>query len=152
MKDMVTNAQRTVNGYMTIEATFITWWTFFLCILIIYISFFMYDKCILFQDTYAIGFRASNLSVSENEREAYIQNYWSQQIGQKYFAVDGIRKSVENSRKLCVKSALCVVHPFSTVDPTLPGRGMSAIVEVQVSKLNPTKFIRECRKVQSVIP
>ena len=47
------------KGYMSVEASFIITWTVFLFVFLIYLSFYSYDKCVLFQDAYAVCFRGS---------------------------------------------------------------------------------------------
>lgn len=48
--------RKTAKGYMTLEASFLITWTLFLFVLIIYLSFYSYDKCVLFQDAYTVCF------------------------------------------------------------------------------------------------
>lgn len=50
------------KGYMTVEASFIITWTVFLFVFLIYLSFYSYDKCVLFQDAYAVCFRGVSRS------------------------------------------------------------------------------------------
>ena len=44
---------------MTAEASFIISWTIFVFVFLIYLSFYSYDKCVLFQDAYTVCFRGS---------------------------------------------------------------------------------------------
>ena len=37
------------RGVMTVEASFLVSWTVFLFVFLIYLSFYSYDKCVLFQ-------------------------------------------------------------------------------------------------------
>ena len=47
------------GGYMSVEASFLITWTLFIFVLLIYLSFYTYDKCVLFQDAYTVCFRGS---------------------------------------------------------------------------------------------
>ncbi len=79
---------RKFDAYMTVEASFIVPAATFIIILIIYLSFYMYGKCILFQDVYVLGFRGA---VFYEERgydtpEQYISERAGEQIKGRYFA------------------------------------------------------------------
>ena len=51
---------------MTVEAAFIVTWTVFIFVFLIYLAFYSYDKCVLFQDAYGVCFRGSIQKKEEN--------------------------------------------------------------------------------------
>ncbi len=51
--------RREFDAYMTVEAAFVIPIATFIMAVIIYFSFYMYGRCILAQDVYVLGFRAS---------------------------------------------------------------------------------------------
>ncbi len=86
--------KKTAKGYMTLEASFLITWTLFLFVLLIYLSFYSYDKCVLFQDAYTICFRGS---VQKDERKVvpYISANMQKQFGKKYFGVGKVQGTVD---------------------------------------------------------
>ena len=88
--------RKMVKGYMTIEASFIVSWTVFLFVLLIYLSFYSYDKCVLFQDAYAVCFRGS-IQKKENQVVPYISSHMQEQFGRKYFGVGQVQGSVDRN-------------------------------------------------------
>ena len=45
---------------MTVEASFVVSWTVFVFVFLIYLAFYSYDKCVLFQDAYSVQHRKQN--------------------------------------------------------------------------------------------
>lgn len=76
--------KKKVRGYMTVEASFVITWTIFLFVFLIYLSFYSYDKCVLFQDAYAVCFRGS-IQKQEDRVVSYINAHMQEQFGRKYF-------------------------------------------------------------------
>ncbi len=54
-----------LKGYMTVEASFVMPLVLLLYLLIIVSGFYLYDRCVLSQDTYLIAFRTSRLTYGE---------------------------------------------------------------------------------------
>ncbi len=54
-----------VEGYMTVEASFIVPMVIGIFAFIIYLTNFSYARCVLVQDTYVLAFRASQQDLSE---------------------------------------------------------------------------------------
>ena len=79
-----------VKGYMTLEASYIITWTLFLFVLLLYLSFYSYDKCVLFQDAYTVCFRGS-IQKREDQVVPYINAHMKEQFGTKYFGTGQVR-------------------------------------------------------------
>ncbi len=80
-------AKREIPAYMTVEASFIVPAATLIMAFIIYLSFYMYGRCILSQDIYLLGFRANAYYESQGYGSAseYIEDKKSTQFGNKYF-------------------------------------------------------------------
>ena len=52
----------TFKGYLTVEASFIVPFILFLYIFLVFTAFFLYSKCLLWQDYYLLSFRGSTLT------------------------------------------------------------------------------------------
>ncbi len=83
--------RRKFDAYMSVEAAFLVPAATFIIALIIYLSFFMYGKCILSQDVYLLGFRASVFYEKRgySGAGAYVSDHISSQTSGRYFAAKG---------------------------------------------------------------
>ena len=140
-----------LNGYMTVEAGFIVPWAFFIIVLLIYGSFFLYDKCILFQDVYAVCFRGS-IQKEDDAQEAYVNAHLQEQFGQKYFAVGHVDGWVKQSGKELQTYGTCRVQIPIIHFLTMSGDDRLQIqTSAKAQIINPTKIIRKCRMVENVL-
>lgn len=148
---MSENCRKYVKGYMTIEAGFIIPWVIFLFVFIIYGSFYLYDKCVLFQDAYAVCFRGS-IQKDEGEILTYINEHLIEQFGRKYFGVGGVEGSVRQSGRDVYVAGVCSVKTPFTHFLTMPGKsGWQIQTEAAARIMNPTKMIRKCRMAENII-
>lgn len=76
-----------VDAYMTLEAALVIPAAVFGMVLIIYMSFFVYGRCILSQDVYILGFRSSIFYEKNgyNSPVSYITDHKEEQIKGRYF-------------------------------------------------------------------
>ena len=141
---------KNIGGYMTLEAAFIIPWTIFMFVFLIYASFYLYDKCVLFQDAYTVCFRAS-VQKEENGVSDYLSSHMEERFGRKYFGVGKVEKNAQQSDKeVRVYGACSVKVPFSFF-LTMPNAGGWQIqTEAKAQIINPTKVIRKCRMVENV--
>ena len=98
-----------LDAYMTVEAAVIIPMATFMIALIIYLAFFKYGKCILSQDAYLLGLRASLFYESQGYGSAseYISDKKDEQISGKYFGskVDSINAD-ESGKTIYVEGEL----------------------------------------------
>lgn len=139
-----------VLGYITLEASFLVSWIIFLMVFLIYLSFYLYDRCVLFQDTYAICFRGS--IQKEINPSDYINLHIEDQFGKKYFGVGNVDTNIEQAGAEVHVYARCDVKvPFYNF-LTLAGRSEWSIqTEAKAQLVNPTKIIRKCRMARNVV-
>ena len=93
---------------MTLEASFLITWTLFLFVLLIYLSFYSYDKCVLFQDAYTICFRGS-IQKDEGQVAPYISANMQKQFGKKYFGVGKVQGTVDKNGNTASVTGECQV-------------------------------------------
>ena len=142
--------RKNMGGYMTLEAAFIIPWTVFLFVFLIYASFYLYDKCVLFQDAYTLCFRAS-VQKEENGVSEYLSSHMETQFGKKYFGIGAIEKSAQQSDKeVKVYGACSVKVPFSHFLTMPRAGGWHIQTEAKAQIINPTEVIRKCRMVENV--
>ncbi len=143
--------RKMVKGYMTIEASFIVSWTVFLFVLLIYLSFYSYDKCVLFQDAYAVCFRGS-IQKKENQVVPYISSHMQEQFGRKYFGVGQVQGSVDRNGNTTSVVGECLVKvPIKQIFTMHDKAGWKISTRARAQIINPTKVIRRCRWVGNIL-
>ena len=139
--------KKTAKGYMTLEASFIITWTLFLFVLLIYLSFYSYDKCVLFQDAYTICFRGS-IQKDEEQVVPYISAKKQKQFGKKYFGVGKVQGTVDKIGNMARVTGECQVKVPIRQLFTMHGKeGWRIRTRAKAQIVNPTKMIRRCRRV-----
>ncbi len=139
------------KGYMTPEASFIITWTVFLFVLLIYLSFYSYDKCVLFQDAYTVCFRGS-IQKDEGQVVPYIDAHMQKQFGKKYFGVGKVNGTVDRDGNTTSVTGECQVkvpirQPFTMYDQAAWKIQTTARAQI----VNPTEMIRQSRMAKTVI-
>lgn len=143
--------RKRVNGYMTLEASFIISWTVFLFALLIYLSFYSYDKCVLFQDAYAVCFRGS-IQKEEGQVAPYIDAHIQKQFGKKYFGVGRVTGTVDRYGNTASVTGECQVKtPIRQVFTMYDKAGWKIQTRAKAQIINPTKMIRKSRMAGNVI-
>lgn len=143
--------RKALKGYMTLEASFIMPWVIFLFAFLIYASFYLYDKCVLFQDAYVLALRGS---VQKEEAEAlkYVNEHMGTQFGNKYFGVGRVNGSAEKSKKEIKVIGSCSVKiPFDNFLTFSKESGWQISTQAAAQIINPTKVIRKCRMAENII-
>lgn len=139
--------RRTAKGYMTVEAAFLITWTVFLFVLLIYLSFYSYDKCVLFQDAYTVCFKGS-IQKEEDQVVPYINAHMQQQFGRKYFGVGKVQGTVDRNGNTTSVTGECQVKvPIRQFFTMHDRTGWKIKTKAKAQIINPTKVIRKCRWV-----
>ncbi|MCR5304012.1 MAG: hypothetical protein K6E33_05555 [Lachnospiraceae bacterium] len=139
-----------ISAYMTLEASLIVPIAFFVCILIVYSAAVLYNRSMLFADTYDLCFRASVHMGEPSEAQSYIDENKEGQF-RLYFFTRGIEESSSVSEKEVT------VNTSSTIVKTVgdyifsPGDiwGMSSKAVCQ--REGPTEFLRKARAVSETV-
>ena len=143
--------RKKTGGYMTVEASFIITWTIFIFVFLIYLSFYSYDKCVLFQDSYTVCFRGS-IQKQENNIVPYISTHMKEQYGRKYFATSEVRGSVNRSGDIADVIGECQVKvPIRSVFTMYGKPAWQIRTRARAQIINPTHIIRKSRWIGNVI-
>ena len=143
------SVKRMTRGYMTVEASFIVTWTIFLFVLLIYLSFYSYDKCVLFQDAYAVCFRGS-IQKKEEQVVPYINAHMEEQFGSKYFGVGQVHGTVDKNGNTTSVTGECQVKvPVRQMFTRDDKAGWLISTQARSQIINPSKVIRRCRWVKN---
>lgn len=135
---------------MTVEASFIITWTLFMFVFLIYLSFYSYDKCILFQDAYTVCFRGS-IQKQEDSIISYISAHLKQQFGKKYFAAGEVHGSVDRNGNVVDVTGECQVKVPIKTDFIMSGHsGWQIRTKAKAQIINPTHVIRKSRWMENM--
>lgn len=130
---------------MTVEASFIVTWTVFVFVFLIYLSFYSYDKCVLFQDAYAVCFRGS-IQKQEDNVVSYISAHMKEQFGNKYFATSEVHGSVDRNGNAAHVTGECQVKvPIRAIFTMYDQPGWLIRTRARAQIVNPTHIIRKSR-------
>ncbi|MDE6993256.1 MAG: hypothetical protein K2P41_02340 [Lachnospiraceae bacterium] len=144
-KDGRRKPAKMVGGYMSVEASFLISWTIFLFVLLIYLSFYTYDKCVLFQDAYAVCFRGS-IQKDEDNVVPYISAHIQEQFGRKYFGTGEVHGSVDRNGHVTYVTGECQVKvPIRSVFTMQEKDGWKIRTQARAQIINPTHIIRKSR-------
>lgn len=98
-----------VSGYMTVEASFIVPWTVFIIAALIYLGYFEYDRCVIFQDDYTIATQTATRIMPVSKQQDWLEGHKNKLIGNKYFATTNINTEGNvSSTKVTVASSMRV--------------------------------------------
>lgn len=143
--------KKAVKGYMTVEAGFVIPWVIFLFVFLIYASFYLYDKCVLFQDAYTVCFRGS-IRKEENGALTYINAHMTEQFGSKYFGTGGVEGNVGKEGRDVIVSGRCSVKvPFGHFLTMAGNDGWQIQTEARARIVNPTGIVRKCRMAENAL-
>ncbi len=135
---------------MTLEASFIITWTVFLFVLLIYLSFYSYDKCVLFQDAYTVCFRGS-IQKEEGQVAPYIDAHMQKQFGKKYFGVGKVNGTVDRDGNTTSVTGECQVKvPVRQLFTMYDQTAWKIQTRARAQIINPTEIIRRSRMAKTV--
>lgn len=137
-----------LNGSYSIEAGLLMPFIIFIIVSIIYLTFFLYDECLMQQTAYLAGLRTS---YSQGSEEDYVQEAleYGKKRQEELLAAEGvdIRASAERN-KIILRCEGRVATPFG-------GRffknAWSFKVEQRAERSRPVQLIRNCRKIESML-
>lgn len=143
--------KKRAGGYMTVEASFIITWTIFVFVFLIYLSFYAYDKCVLFQDAYAVCFRGS-IQKQEDNIVPYISAHMKEQFGRKYFATGEVHGSVNRNGNVTDVIGECQVKvPIRAAFTMYSQSGWLIRTKARAQIINPTHIIRKSRWIGNIV-
>ncbi len=107
------------EGYFTVEASLVMPLVIFLIGFIFYLTFYLYNRCAIAQDTYVLAFRGSlcsNLCCEKSPEEVkqFIIGKSTGQFGKKYMGISSLDNSVKvDKRKISVEASGVLTAAFT---------------------------------------
>lgn len=140
--------KKKIGAYMTLEAAFIIPWVVFILVWLIYLGYFEYNRCIVFQDNYMI---ASQASVKINTEEV-VRSWMEEHVGgDRWIKYIGDKKHSASwelsTKKISVNSSISVAHPLFFHEGMIPDSNWNITDKVEINRYSFTEKIRLYRIV-----
>lgn len=138
-----------VKGYFTVEASLVMPLVIFLIGFVFYLTFYLYNRCVIAQDTYVLAFRGSlcsNFCCEKNPEEVrqFIVGKSAEQFGKKYMGITSLDNSVKvDKRKISVEASGVLAAAFTRQLGMENKWRFEA--KGQVERICPTECVRKVR-------
>lgn len=134
---------------MTVEASMIMPFVLYICIFVIYLGFYMYDRCILTQDCYRIALRGSSI-YKDDKQIVYKTAYeYMKKITADKIIIRDFHYEIGVNHQVCVKCYSNYEFPFTILKKIAGKDKWTFEIEEKSSCINTALWIRLCRKLLS---
>lgn len=127
---------------MTAEAALIVPAVFALVIMLLYLTFYMYDRCVMTQDLYTAAYRSS-IARGEN---APVENKTDTS---KYFMLNGCSAGVSGGKEITARAEGSMT-PALAVGIGSDGGSWKLSVSMKARKTDPPKSFRRFRRILAI--
>lgn len=132
---------RKTKGYFTVEASMIIPLVVVLLGLIFYLTFYMYDRCVISQDAYIQAFRGTLYCGKESEDiEHKIRSETHDLYGKKYVGVEHLESDLRVERNSVTVEAVGI----------MAATHWKFTVQKEAERICPVDFIRKVRLAQKL--
>ena len=122
----------------------------FLIGFIFYLTFYLYDRCVVSQDAYLLAFQGS-ICCEKNPEEIkqYVIADSQRQFGTKYIGLSGLISTVEtDNKKVTVKASGTMNISFT--EQLLPQKYWYFQTEKEAQRICPTECVRKVRLMKKI--
>jgi len=141
---------RKIGAYFTVEASCILPMVLMIFVIIIYLAFYLYDRCLFAQDSYILCYRESYVK-DGGDRTEELRARAFRQFGTKYFALRGhsFQTAEEKNGITMQGSAFLIPHAFSGSLP-MPERIWNIPYSAEAKYTDPPFDIRRYRRIRYI--
>ncbi len=140
------------DGYMTVEASFVIPWVVFIVVWIIYLGFFEYDRCVVFQDNYRLATQTASQICSTADQQNWLNGHIKTVFGKKYLGTRRVdTEGKVGSREIEVYSSITVAHPLSFHARMIPISNWKLTDRVSADNFSYTGRLRTFRTVGRIL-
>lgn len=149
--------RKDLKGSFTVEAAVIMPVVIIIIVMVMYLGFFQYNRCIMTQKLYVAALRGSiydeELRVNQLEKSRYTETELKALYGTKLLAGAGLESQIGFEKKeVFVDSKLYMKVPFvALLKKQGYKNGWSIHIEKKIQIFKEIDFIRNCRKLERVI-
>lgn len=139
--------QAEADAYFTVEAALIIPIVLCIFVMIIYLSFYLYDRCVMAQDCYVLSYRQS---IEKGGADRAGKAAAGEQLGHKLFMLSRMEAGMSGGRKICVKVNAVMEPPLFGLDFFEQERHWMLGVEEKARKTDPPKDYRRVRRIMNL--
>lgn len=152
--DMHFDITKNENGYFTVEAALIFPMALLFTVMMIFLTFYSYDRCILEQSAYEAALRGTGNHI-KNAQEAYSEAYHAADVlvDGKLFAMHDFCHDVSVSADLVSVNYHCTVNMplMGWLCEYVSGIDLTLDICANAKRFRPTRTVREIRVLNKLI-
>ena len=141
-------------AYFTVEASMILPMVMLFTVMMIFLAFYSYDRCVMEHSAYEAALRGTSSHYkTAQEAEAAARTAASRLVEDKLFAIHDFQYDVSVDAGSVTVAYHCVVNmPFVTwLCEYVPGIDMTLDIRRSAKRLRPARTIRDCRVLNGLI-
>lgn len=142
------------NGYFTVEASLIFPMVLLFTVMMIFLAFYSYDRCVLEQSAYEAALRGTGNHI-KNAQEAYEEAYEAagRLVDEKLFAIHDFQYDVSVSADFVAVNYHCVVNMplMGWFCEYVSGIDLTLDISSEARRCRQTRTIRSCRVINQLI-
>lgn len=135
---------RAADGYFTVEASLVIPVVLCVILMLMYLSFYLYDRCILAQDCYVLSYRQS---IEKGDADRAGEGAAREQFGQKLFMLHGLETGCSAGGTIRVHASAAMETPVFLPDFLRGQRKWSLAAGEKARKTDPPKDYRRVRRL-----
>lgn len=135
------------EAYFTVEAALVIPVVLGIFVMILYLSFYLYDRCLLSQDCYVLSYRQS---IEKGKEDRSGQEAAAEQFGQKLFMLSRIETAAGGGSTVSVKANAAMEPPLFGLDFFTGQRHWILGVQEKARKTDPPRDYRRVRRIMNL--
>ncbi len=132
------------DAYFTVEAALIVPIVLCIFVMIIYLSFYLYDRCVMSQDCYVLSYRQS---IEKGRADRAGQSAAGEQFGQKLFMLSRMESASSRGTRISIKVSAVMEPPLFGLDFFRENRYWILNVQEKARKTDPPRDYRRVRRI-----
>lgn len=142
-----------LKGSYTVEASLLFPFILSVIVFIMYMSFFLHDRCVMNQSAYQAALRASRVKTGDNKVMSTAERAAGELMEKTVLATTGVTHSIDISgSEIKVRYEGTLKIPAGTLFMNIYGSdGIKVEGSGSAKRKDPIKFIRQCRIVENMI-
>ena len=142
-----------LKGSYTVEASLLFPFILSVIVFIMYMSFFLHDRCVMNQSAYQAALRASRVKTGDNKVMSTAERAAGELMEKTVLATTGVTHSIDISgSEIKVRYEGTLKIPAGTLFMNIYGSdGIKVEGSGSAKRKDPIKFIRQCRIVENMM-
>lgn len=132
------------EAYFTVEAAMVIPIVLCILVMLIYLAFYLYDRCILAQDCYVLSYRQS---IEKGGADRAGPSAAGEQLGEKLFMLSGMSTDCSGGGTVCVSGRGSMAPPLFGLDFFHESGKWNLEVSGKAKKTDPPKDYRRVRRI-----